>query len=257
MEFKCSACDFRTNRRYTVERHVKKTNCNPDADDSVIKTVIEIIVDIKCNLCEKSLATQATLKRHVKICRKNKERLEIDNKFKAMQEVICDLQKTVNELEIKTKPNVINYIDNTINNNAYIINNYENTPRPSDEKISKIIIMADEAMYILLDYINEKHFTKPENMNLFISNRSKNNKLMNKRVDNKWIVVNKEYEINNVISDNETELDDWVNDNKKKYPNAAKAYIGYKNIKYEDDTQKQLKENIEMMLYNIRKNVVQ
>lgn len=260
MEFMCSVCEYKCDRRLPVETHIKKKkSCGPG-----VKTVVEVPKIIRCNICNKNLAVQASLDRHMIKC---KEKIQInevmakmaatDDNMKILQDQVAYLTEklAISESEKSNAKTINNYTVNTTNT-AIIINNYDQTPRLSNEKINNIIITADNSVYILIDYLREKYCTRQENMCLCISNRSKSNNLMNKRINGKWNIVNKRDEILNVISDNETELDDWVNDNKKEYPRAARAYQGYVDVKYEDNTQKEIRDNLELMLCNVRRSVI-
>jgi hypothetical protein len=67
-----------------------------------------------------------------------------------------------------------------------------------------------------------------------------------------WESVNKESEIDNLISDKETTLSDWIDEKGEKYPGALEKFNEYLEQKYDYDTAKLVKEEVELMLYNNR-----
>ena len=135
-----------------------------------------------------------------------------------------------------------------------MINNYEKTSleKITDTIINKLIRGADEPYQIIPNLIKEVHFNSeiPENHNVYISNRNKNNKHLQIYKDNHWEIVNKESEINNIISDKETHISDWIDEKGEKYPKAVEKYNEYLEQKYEEDVAKLIKEEVELILYN-------
>ena len=81
--------------------------------------------------------------------------------------------------------------------------------------------------------ISAIHFNPdiPENHNICISNRNKNNKHLQVYRNGHLEIVDKNTEIDNLISDKETNLSDWVAEKGSKYPEAQEEYV---EKKYDD-----------------------
>lgn len=65
MEFSCSICNYSSSRKYCVKTHINKKNkCGENPQ------IIEILVEIRCEYCDKLYKTKANLKEHYKVCKK-------------------------------------------------------------------------------------------------------------------------------------------------------------------------------------------
>lgn len=240
MEFVCSVCQYTSDHKRHVIRHIsKKKSCG-----SGIREVIEIPIDVKCEFCEKSFATRETMKEHIRKSCKNKD--------DALKQRIKELEK-----ELKDAKTITNNIDNSANTiNINIIVNYEDTTldKLTDKMCSKIIKDAEEVYKIIPRLIKDVHFNPsiPENRNIYLSNRNKNNKHLSVFRNGHWEITDKNAEIDNLISDKETNLSDWVAEKGEKYPEAVEKFNEYLDQKYDDDTIKLVKDEVELALYNGR-----
>jgi len=239
MEFGCSACEYTSTQKRDIVRHInRKISCNPG-----IKEIVEIPVDIKCEYCSKEFTTTGNLKYHQKHnCKNRKDQLEEENKI---------LKEKVKELE--KRPTTIN--DNSTTFNIIVVNNYENTDlsKLTDKTYNKILVGADEAHQIIPRLLKEIHFNPniPENHNICLSNRNKNNKHLQVYRNGHMEIVDKDTEIDNLISDKETNLSDWVAEKGEMYPEAKEVFTDYLDQKYEDEyVLKQTKKEVELVLYN-------
>jgi hypothetical protein len=238
MEFSCSICEYTSKKKSSVHRHInKKISCGIGK-----KEIIEIPIEMECEYCNKKFNTMSSLSRHKKsFCKKINIILEEENK---------KLKEKIIELE-KSKSNTTNnYIQNII-----ILNNYENTNLEKiTDKLYNRLINDSDAYQLIPKLIKEIHFNKdtPENHNVYLSNRTKNNKYLNVYNDGRWQLANKETEIENIISDKETNLSDWIDEKGGKYPEAAERFNEYLEQKYEPDVAKLIKEEVELALYNGR-----
>lgn len=249
MEFACSICAYTSNKKENVIKHFnRRKSCGAG-----VKEIVEIPVEIKCHYCNKDFSSVANLKYHIKNNCKHKDSAK-DKEIKELKEQLKESREKVRELE--KRPTVVNNTYNTL-----VINNYCDTSlnKLQDKDINRIIEDSDEPHNIIPRLIKEVHFNPdiPENHNIYISNRGKNNKHLNIFRNGQWEVENKSTEIDNLISDKETNLSDWVSEKGEEYPDAVEKFNEYLDQKYDEDTAKLVKEEVELVLYNNRNMVKQ
>jgi hypothetical protein len=239
MEFACSVCQYTSDKKEHVVRHIqRKKSCGLG-----IKKIIEIPTEIKCKYCDKNFATSTSLRSHQKNNCKSKDSI-LEEENKKLKEKIKELEK---------RPVT------TINNNQIFniyINNYEDTSLENitDKIYNRIIRDADEVYQIIPRMIREIHFNPdiPENHNICISNRNKNNKYLQVYRNGHWEIEKKDSELDNLISDKETNISDWIGKKGEKYPEALEIFNEYLEQKYDEDTARLVKEEVELVLYNNR-----
>ena len=158
----------------------------------------------QCKYCNKILSRYDSLNRHLKTCKKKKESETLIIK---QEEEIQQMKLEIEEL--KTKSATTNNITNTINtnnntNNTINTNNIINIKNLGDENINhlKNVDFAGmlKGIYNAVPKLIEKiHFDPnyPENQNIKYTNK----KLPYLKVmkDNKWQLVNKKYELFDLI----------------------------------------------------------
>ncbi len=245
MEFGCSICEYTSYKKQHIINHInRKRSCGLG-----IKEVIEIPVEIMCEYCKKNFSTREHLKEHIKKTCKNRDNI--------MLKEINDLKEKVKELE-KGQSTTINDNRTTTNNtiNVFIVNNYEDTnlDKLTDKTYNRIIRDSEEVYQIIPRLIKEIHFNPniPENHNIFLSNRNKNNKHLQVYRNKHWEIEKKDNEIDNLINDKETNLSDWVAEKGEKYPEALEKFNEYLEQKYDEDVLKLVKDQVELVLYNNR-----
>jgi len=249
MEFSCSICQYTSSNKEHVIRHInRKRSCGPG-----MKEIIEIPIEIKCEFCNKNFANQLSLGVHIKKNCKSKVEI-LEKQLKQANDEKEELKK-----QLKSKANTTTNNNTTINNNQTFniyINNYEDTDldKLTDKIYNRIIKDADEAYQIIPRMIREVHFNPniPENHNICLSNRNKNNKHLQVYRNKHWEIEKKDAEIDNLINDKETNLSDWIGEKGEKYPEALEKFKEYLEQKYDEDTAKQVKEEVELVLYNNR-----
>ena len=241
-EYRCSACNYISPRKEYVQKHIsRKKSCGPGA-----KEIIEVPIEIKCEYCNKSFSTAKTLAFHLKN--------SCSRKDDALKERIKKLEEENKLLKASKEKNVtINNNDNRVYN--IMVVNYDQTSlsKISDKDINKILTDA-ESHQIIPRLIKEVHFNPeiPENHNIYISNRNKNNKHLQIYRNGHWEIENKANEIDNLINDKETNLSDWIDEKGQKYPEALEKFNEYLDQKYDEDVSKLIKEEVELVLYNNR-----
>lgn len=251
-DYQCSSCKYISYLKTNVERHITVKGC-------VRAEIVEINSVIICDYCKKPFSSRPNLTRHIKTSCKFKDSI----KDQEILRLKMELELSRNSI----KPVSINF--NTINNNTnnnmgtqntYITNNYNDTSlsKISDATYNSIIKDADESYMIIPTFTKHVHFdpNKPENHNIYMSNKGKYNKHLYVRMNNTWEIADKDSEINNLIYDKETNLSDWLKKNGNKYKEAKQIFNDYIERKYTDpDIAKEVKSGIEMLLYN-GKNII-
>jgi len=241
MEFGCSICEYTSPKKANIITHFKnKRSCGIG-----IKEVVEIPIEINCEYCNKKFATRQNLNEHIKNNCKHKD--------DAKDEEIKRLKEELNKANAKAKNITIN--DHSTNY-IIVVNNYENTSleKLTDKIYNKIIRDIEEPYKMIPNLIKQIHFNPntPENHNIYLSNRNKNNKHLQIYRNHNWEITDKETEIDNLISDKETMLGDWIAEKGENYSEAVEKYNEYIEQKYDDDTIKLIKEEVELALYNGR-----
>ncbi len=105
-EFKCSVCEYRSDRKCNVKSHI--INVCKNSTLEYVKNVIN------CDHCKKSFTLKTNLQKHLKICKIKKNNFEEENKklkeefevsISLYKDIICDINKKYNELKIKNEKN--------------------------------------------------------------------------------------------------------------------------------------------------------
>lgn len=244
MEFGCSICEYTSIYKQSIIRHInKKKSCG-----SGLREIIEIPIEISCEYCGKNFSTYQHLVIHVKNNCRLKDKIR-DQEIKKLKEEI----KTLKRNQKSPYNNVTNNVTN-VTNNIIIVNNYDKTRinHLTDKDYNKLL--KEEIHKIIPSLIKQIHFDPelPENHNVFITNRNKNNKFIQILQNEHWESVNKNIEIDNIIYDKETNIEDWISEKGEKYPRAVERFNEYKDQKHEPDTAKLIKEEVELVLYNNR-----
>ena len=238
VEYLCHRCGYITNRRSNIIQHLnRKKVCIPILGDISIEDIKKhykleinkipqntiflpqntiflpqnttllphnITKENQCKYCNKILSRYDSLNRHMKICKKKKDSETLVIK---QEEEIQQMKLEIEEL--KTKSATTNNITNKINtnnntNNTINTNNIINIKNLGDENINhlKNVDFAGmlKGIYNAVPKLIEKiHFDPdhPENQNIKYTNK----KLPYLKVmkDNKWQLVNKKYELFDLI----------------------------------------------------------
>jgi len=236
-EYKCSICGYSSLIKQHIEKHINRNkSCGIG-----IKEILENPVKITCEFCNKNFSSPLSLIRHTKNSCKKKD-------------IIKDVRIKELETQLKEAKNNTTNTTNITNNYILVVNNYEDT---SLEKLTDKIyngILKDEAHQIIPKLIKQIHFDSktPENHNIYLSNKNKNNKHLQVYRNGHWEITDKNTEIDNLINDKETNLSDWIGEKGGKYPEALEKFNEYFEQKYDNDTIKIIKEEVEMLLYNGR-----
>lgn len=74
--------------------------------------------------------------------------------------------------------------------------------------------------------------------------------------DNEWQICKRKEKIDDLYEYNEIILENWYDEYKEKYPHIIKSFQRYLHNKDENDMLNKVKDEILMMLYNKRREIV-
>ena len=226
------------------------------------------VYDFPCKYCNKTFKHHSSLSKHIKYaCKKNKDEdlqelvrllnqkneikdkqiTEILNQNKKMQRQI---DKLTSKLQIQHIHNT-NSNNNTINYNIKLLNfNQTDYSHLTEQDYMKCL---QDCNYCVKSLIEKVHFNeeKPENKNIYISNIK--NKYIMLYKNNKWQLVNRKNQLDDLYDYNEVLLENWHDEYKDKYPDMFSSFERYlKNKDNDDELTNQIKDEILLMLYNNR-----
>tara|TARA_A100001011_G_scaffold400242_1_gene513468 strand:+ start:2169 stop:2699 length:531 start_codon:yes stop_codon:yes gene_type:complete len=173
--------------------------------------------------------------------------MEQGNQITALYEKI---EKLSNKLQITNINNGI------INNNVNIdLLNYEQTDYSHLTETDYVTCIRD-CNYSVKSLIEKVHFNenKPENMNIYISSIKGKYAMVYK--NNKWQIIDRMAQIDDLYDTNEIILSSWYKEYKVKYPEIMQDMKRYLQNIEENDTINEVKKEILLMLYNNRNQVL-
>lgn len=231
-QIKCKKC----NRYFTLlsdlQKHQNKKN---PCDKKII---------LKCKICNKQYITLRNYNKHIK---SHPEINNISNTNK-----INNDQQTINIMN--NSHNTTNITNNVVNNINITINKFgkEDVQHITDEVLVKIL---NDGYKSFNNLIKEIHFNKdvPQNHNVYIPNINKKNALIFD--GERWILLSKNKILDDLIDNNDTIItNNDVRDKMTSYAiNRLNRFINdYNDPDKIDDIKKNIKNDIEMILYNYR-----
>jgi hypothetical protein len=286
MNYYCECCEYSCSRKSDFEKHNNtKTHAKLAKISHGLAEISQKLAEnttFSCKYCNKGFKHKSSLSKHIKYsCKKNtdedlkelvrllnqqnqemsKQNHEIMDELKKKDEQINKviqqnnkLQKQINKLSNKLKINNIHNTqnnNNTINYNIQLLNHDQTDYSHLTEKdYMKCIHDCNHCVKTLIEKV---HFNndKPENKNIYISN-IKNGYIMLYK-DNKWQLVDRKSQIDDLYDYNEVVLDTWYRTNKEAHPEIVQSFTRYlKNVEEGNDIINDVKEQILLMLYNNR-----
>jgi len=182
----------------------------------------------------------------------NDKEKQMKDKEKQLEKMQWQIDKLTNKLQIQ------NVNNGTINNNTINIQLLNHTQTDySHLTETDYIKCINDCNYCVKSLIEKVHFnpSKPENMNIYISNIKGNYLMIFK--DNHWQIQDKKDQLNNLYDCNEVILENWYDEYKEKYPHIIQSFQRYLKNKDESDTINEVKDEILLMLYNRRKTIIE
>jgi hypothetical protein len=281
-EYYCECCDLRTKDKTKFDRHTKTKKHGKLSQ--IYPKLSFLLPEITpnphekgdhqhtCKYCERKFKFASCLSRHIKYtCKKNKDEdfkelarlMNEQNQKKDEQiEMILKqnekLQKQIDKLSNKLKIQNINHgtINHSNNINIKLLN-FSETDYSHLSKKDYIKCIKD-CNHCVKTLIQKVHFnkTKPENMNIYISNIKGEYAMIYS--DNKWQITIKKEQIDDLYEYNEVVLENWYKQYKHEYPHIIDSFQRY--LKNKDEAEdfmiNRVKEQILLMLYN-KRNILQ
>lgn len=263
----CNCCNYTTSRKSNMKIHLKSEKHKRNADEFNGTIITKKKYNTKkkeyiCKNCDKICSSSQSLYYHKnKVCTENKS-----NKIKQLEEENKLLKKQLlNNKKINiTNNNIVNNIiehqtnienQTTIENHTVNILCYNNTDVSHITHDTYKQILSDntyDTMTKLLELIH-LNTEKPENMNLLIT--SLKEKYMQIFQDNKWKVVCRKEQIEELFDSQWTLLINWFTANRQHLSDFIKKRYKWMETHLENQNEKIYDEMIRV-LYNERDIVI-
>ena len=264
-KYYCKCCNYNAKQKCNYEKHLKtkkhleSTQSQQKVNNESTKSQPNVLNPFNCKYCDTNFTTKQSMYRHIKYsCKKNKDEdlrelvrlLNEQNKIKEkqMENMQKQIDKLTNKLQIQNVYNTSN--NNTINYNIKLLNyNQTDYSHLTEQDYIKCI---KDCNYCVKSLIEKVHFNedKPENKNIYISNIK--NKYIMLYKNNKWQLVNRKNQIDDLYDYNEVLLENWYQEYKDKYPDMIRSFERYLKNKDHDPIINTVKNEILLMLYNNR-----
>ena len=271
--YSCECCAFSTNLKSNYNRHIKtkkhldlaKISPNLAKISPKLAEISHNNMPYICKYCDKIFKHQSSLCKHIKYsCKENKDegmkelaRLmnEIKEQNKTKDNQIELMQKQIDKLTNKLQIQNLNLQNNTLNNiqnnfHIKLLNHNETDYSHLSDK--DYIFCMNENNFCVKKLIEKVHFNnkKPENKNIYISNIKSNYIMLYK--NDKWQIVTRKEQIDNLYEYNEFVLEEWYENYKDKNNEMIKSFERYLKYKEDDEVINRIKQDILLMLYNNR-----
>jgi len=290
-KYNCESCDFHTNLKGDFSRHLltkkhmestksqhlvnqKSTFSQPKVNLFMEKRV----TPFQCHYCLKYFKFKQSMYKHIKYsCKKNKDEsmkelarllnekeYQLQDKNNQIEKIQVNMQKQIDKLTQKLQiqniihGNVTHTRNEQHNNNIYNIHllNHSDTDYSHLTHRDYVRCIKD-CNHCVKTLIEKVHFneTKPENMNIYISNIKGNYAMIYREY--KWQIVNKKEQIDDLFDYNEVVLETWYDDYKEQYPEIIQSFKRYLTNRDDSEVINRVKSEILYMLYNNRNMIAE
>lgn len=267
----CEPCNYVTDIKSNYTKHLK-TKKHINTQEKLKKNSRKntkystITQEFCCKYCDKPFRHMQSMYYHIKYtCKKNKDEdvkelvrlmnLQLEqqrNQLLKKDEQIEKLSKQIEKLMDKLQmPNVTN---NIIQHNNINLLSYKDTDI-SHLTDKDYIQSIKQVTFCVKHMIEQIHFnpTKPENMNIYISNMK--DKYLMVYEDGNWNLKTKNAELDTLYENKEMMIEEWLDEGQHKYPELREKFVQYLNNKENDETMNMVKEEIKLMMYNKKKAI--
>jgi len=212
---------------------------------------------LECKYCEQQFKHSSSLSKHIKYrCMKNKDEdlkelvrlmnLQLETEREERKKVQKQVETQARQIE-KLRGKL--EIHGSFNNNTVHVNllAYRNTDTShlTQEDYRGCYKQVNHCVKSLIERI---HFnpSKPENMNIYISNMKDKYLMVYDGVN--WNLANKVDELDRLYEEKEMMLEEWLDSNPD--PILKEKFVKYLNNKEKDECLNEIKEEIKLLLYN-------
>jgi hypothetical protein len=242
-DFVCSKCNYVSNRKQNVVKHIRINKCWIQGSEEPI--INKTVKSVSCEYCDHSFDTVMGLYKHVNYQCKIKRQLDKKKENDApeldkLREEVNDLKLIVNQQSEAIKSTNINNTtnntinnDNSTNNTIIVVNNPVVILSYNDEDLvtNDIIKECIPRKFLSVEYmIKNIHLNpkNPEGHNIYITNKRENEAYAFK--NGKWSLMKKDDLFGEIIPRYEGYMEDYAN----KDPKLIKDIQTYKDIKKRD-----------------------
>ena len=282
-KYYCKCCNFQSNLRSDYERHLKtKKHSESTFSQHLVNKKSTLsqqkvnIICFCCKYCSKEFTTKQSMYRHIKYTCKNNKDEDLKELVKLLNEQMKEQKEEINNMKIQlhTRDKLLDRRDKQlekrdkqivkltnklqINNNCIIQNNNIQLLNYTDTDITHLsdvdYINSLKRVNNCVKTLTEKiHFNpeKPENMNIYISN-----------LKNDYITVyeNGQWQLKKGFDDiydhKEIMLEEWLEKEQNNYPELRDKFEKYLDNKESDVILNQIKDDIKLMMYNNKNNII-
>ena len=271
--YECTCCNLVTKLRTNYEAHLKtkkhleRVKSSPKVAQNIAQSS-PISNTFPCQYCGQCFKHKSSMYKHIKYtCTKSKDEdikelvrlmnLQLEQKDKELDMYKKQLESQSKQLETQSRQ--IDKLANKlgINGSFNTINNIQNIQLLSfkDTDYSHLtekdyVQCINQNLHCVKQLIEKIHFnpTKPENMNIYISNLK--DKYLMVYENGNWNIKTKK-ELDSFYGNNEYRLADWINE-QDNYPELKEKFNSYLHNKEDDEVLNNIKEEIKLMMYNKR-----
>lgn len=270
-KYYCKCCDYNAKVKGNYMKHLKtlkhqriqQIQSQSETDNE--KSLSSLVCSLNnCKYCEKQFTTKQAMYRHIKYhCTQNSDESIIElcrllnEKERRLMEQGDQIKALYDKIErLSNKLQITNINNGIINNNINIkLLNYEQTDYShlTEKDYVNCIQDCNKCVKTLIEKV---HFNenKPENMNIYISSIKGKYAMVYK--NNKWQIIDRKTQIDDLYDTNEIILSTWYKEYKVKYPEIMQDMKRYLENTEENDTINEVKKEILLMLYNNRNQVL-
>jgi len=260
--YECTCCVFVTSLRKNYESHLKtkKHLARIQISPKVVQNVVQISPDsntFPCEYCGQRFKHKSSIYKHIKYtCTKSKDEdikelvrlmnLQLEKKDKEIDMYKKQLETQSKQIDKLVSKLEINGSFNTYNIQLLSFKDTDHSHLTEKDYVQCI----NQNNHCVKQLIEKIHFnpTKPENMNIYISNLK--DKYLMVYENGNWNIKTKKV-LDSLYENNEYRLEEWIKE-QDNYPELKEKFDRYLHAKEDDEEINNIKEEVKLMMYNKR-----